>query len=121
MAEDERPPYRLTARQGELWDHFEAVVQKEGALDMLIGILDHPIRRGDYQNILVSALAVMGISEDGGWVKVNDYTTDYSAVVKVSRMLVIYQSAVERKGAVAERAKEMGEEAAKDEVRSIFQ
>ncbi|KDN64751.1 hypothetical protein CSUB01_11124 [Colletotrichum sublineola] len=33
MADDERPPYRLTARQRQYWERFEAAVQKEGALE----------------------------------------------------------------------------------------
>ncbi|KAK1948770.1 hypothetical protein LY78DRAFT_595185, partial [Colletotrichum sublineola] len=120
MADDERPPYRLTARQRQYWQRFKAAVQKEGALEVLVRVLNHPLRKGDYENVLISALAVMGIDEDGGWVKVTDYTTIYSAVIKVSRMLVVYQSAIERKDAVTERAKEVGVEAAEDEVPSIF-
>ncbi|KDN64750.1 hypothetical protein CSUB01_11123 [Colletotrichum sublineola] len=93
---------------------------ERAAVKLLVRVLNHPLRKGDYENVLISALAVMGIDEDGGWVKVTDYTTVYSAIIKVSRMLVVYQSAIERKDAVTERAKEVGVEAAEDEVPSIF-
>ncbi|WKT38184.1 hypothetical protein QSH57_000002 [Fusarium oxysporum f. sp. vasinfectum] len=36
-------------------------------LDMLIGMLDHQFKQSHYDSIVLSALAIMGINEDGGW------------------------------------------------------
>ncbi|KAF6783009.1 hypothetical protein CMUS01_16689, partial [Colletotrichum musicola] len=88
MDDDKRPPYRLTPKQGELWDRFEQAAEdsrtpqaerERAGLDMLISMLDHQLKRGHYENALISALVVMGIREDGGWVQITDYTNKYSA------------------------------------------
>jgi hypothetical protein len=104
--DDKRPPYELTTQQGDFYDEFEEAVERavegvnEGAmdkekvdrmcLDMVIGMLDDQFKQGHYDSIVLSGLAVMGIREDGGWVDAMDYTTNYSAVIKVARMLVVY-------------------------------
>ncbi|GJD05486.1 hypothetical protein ColKHC_14311 [Colletotrichum higginsianum] len=51
---------------------------------MLVSMLDHQLKKGHYDNALVSALAVMGFRADGGWVDITDYTTKYSAIIKVA-------------------------------------
>ncbi|KAH7109378.1 hypothetical protein B0J13DRAFT_422463, partial [Dactylonectria estremocensis] len=78
--DSDRPPFGLTERQGELYDAFEeaveaAVKDTEGTgkverlcLDMLVGFLDHRLKRGDLDNVVLSALAVLGIREDNGWI-----------------------------------------------------
>ncbi|KAF5520448.1 hypothetical protein CGCA056_v009008 [Colletotrichum aenigma] len=58
---------------------------------MLISMLDHQLKGGDYSSALLSALAVIGIAENSSWVQITDYTIKYSAVVKVACMLVIHQ------------------------------
>lgn len=95
------------------WDAFEeaveaAVKDTEGTgkverlcLDMLVGFLDHQLKRGDYDNVVLSALAVLGIREDNGWIDAIDYTPIYSAVVKCARMLVVYQSYLESEEEIA--------------------
>lgn len=70
-------------------------------LDMLVGFLDHQLKRGDYDNVVLSALAVLGIREDNGWIDAIDYTPIYSAVVKCARMLVVYQSYLESEEEIA--------------------
>ncbi|GJC88126.1 hypothetical protein ColLi_10964 [Colletotrichum liriopes] len=139
MPEDERPPYRLTKTQGELWDAFEGVVEAavhdgamhDGAeapreevervgLAMLVSMLDHRLKGGQYENALISALAVMGIRDDGGWVDITDYTTIYSAVIKVARMLVVYQAHLQRKDEVAAIAEKIGVDEAEEEADSLF-
>jgi hypothetical protein len=84
--DDDRPPYKLTERQGDLWDAFEKAAEKtveglareEGltdkkmerlCLDMLVGMLDQQFKESHYDSIVLSALAIMGIAEDGGWVE----------------------------------------------------
>ncbi|KAF6806228.1 hypothetical protein CMUS01_14418, partial [Colletotrichum musicola] len=132
MDDEKRPPYRLTVEQGELWDRFEEAVgtgtsittqdkAERAGLDMLVGMLDHQLKRGHYENALVSALAVMGINEEGGWVDIKDFTTKFSAVIKVARMLVVHQAVVEQRDEVATLEMEMGREEAEDRVVSLFQ
>lgn len=130
MDDDKRPPYRLTPKQGELWDRFEQAAEdsrtpqaerERAGLDMLISMLDHQLKRGHYENALISALVVMGIREDGGWVQITDYTNKYSAVIKVARMLVVHQAVVEQRDEVATLEREMGREEAEDRVVSLFQ
>ncbi|KXH69609.1 hypothetical protein CSAL01_12760 [Colletotrichum salicis] len=122
MDDDKRPPYRLTPSQGEAWDLFENMAEvaskgtgdqtpetrESAALDMLISMLDHQLKGRDSSSALLSALAVMGIAEDGGWVQITDYTTKYSAVIKVARMLVIHQAYTERHDEVAELERSLG-------------
>ncbi|KAF5483092.1 hypothetical protein CGCA056_v015150 [Colletotrichum aenigma] len=135
MDDDKRPPYKLTPSQAEAWDLFEQMAEvastgtghqtqeklERAALDMLISMLDHQLKGGDYSSALLSALAVMGIAENGGWVQITDYTTKYSAVVKVARMLVIHQAYTERRDEVAELETSLGKDEAEDAARSLFQ
>ncbi|KAK7433632.1 hypothetical protein CaCOL14_013366 [Colletotrichum acutatum] len=135
MDDDKRPPYRLTPSQGEAWDSFENMAEaaskgagdqapetrERAALDMLISMLDHQLKGGDYSSALLSALAVMGIAEDGGWVRITDYTTKYSAVIKVARMLVIHQAYAERHDEVAELERSLGKDEADEAAQSLFQ
>jgi RecQ family ATP-dependent DNA helicase len=134
--DDKRPPYQLTIQQGDLYDEFENAVERavEGSnegvmdeekvdrmcLDMVIGMLDHQFKQGHYNSILLSGLAVMGIREDGGWVAAEDYTSIYSAVIKVARMLVVYQSYLEREDEVAEKMRTMSEEEAREAAQGMF-
>ncbi|OBR01970.1 hypothetical protein CH63R_14542 [Colletotrichum higginsianum IMI 349063] len=74
---------------------------QQAAFDMLVSMLDHQLKKGHYDNALVSALAVMGFRADGGWVDITDYTTKYSAIIKVALTT-------------------MSEEAADDSVHSIL-
>ncbi|KJZ69024.1 hypothetical protein HIM_11583 [Hirsutella minnesotensis 3608] len=122
LPEDERPPYRLTKRQGNLFDVFaeevQAAVEDAGqhitgrqvsettlermCLDMIIASLDHQLKQGHYDNVIISGLAVLGVRDDGGWVSAMDYTPLYSAVIKTARMMVVYQSYWEREDEIAE-------------------
>jgi hypothetical protein len=127
--DDDRPPYKLTERQVDLWDAFEKAAEKiveglareEGltdkkmerlCLDMLVGMLDHQFKESHYDSIVLSALAIMGIAEDSGWVEPTEYTSKYSGVIKVARMLVLYQSWLEREEDVAKKMRTMGEDEA---------
>jgi RecQ family ATP-dependent DNA helicase len=87
---------------------------------MVVGLLDHQYKQGHYDNIIISGLAVMGIRDDGGWVDATDYTSIYSAVIKVARMLVVYQSFLEREDEVEQFKSNMDEEDARDEAAGIF-
>ncbi|KAF4473075.1 ATP-dependent DNA helicase Q1 [Fusarium albosuccineum] len=134
-----RPPYRMTIRQEELWKEFDrgvtAVVKGTGrahqysseglqrsCLDVVIQFFDHPFKNGShYENIVISALAVMGFdSRGGGWVKVVNYTPIYSAVVKVARYLVLYQSMLERQGQEAQLRQYMSAREADESADGLF-
>ncbi|KAF4414963.1 DNA helicase [Fusarium acutatum] len=134
--DEDRPPYKLTIRQGDLWDEFveaaEAVVAGQArqngltdekmerlCLDMLIGMLYHQFKQSHYDSIVLSALAIMGINEDGGWVEPTDYTPKYSGVIKVARMLVLYQSWHEREEDVARKMRTIDEDEAREEAKGI--
>ena len=73
----------------------ELEVVDKCCLDFLITLLDHSLPRSSYDSVLLSALAVLGIRDDGGWVGPENYTGYYSAVIKVARMLIIWQAQLE--------------------------
>ena len=58
--------------------------------------MNHELGDDEYESVVISALAVLGFQEDGGWLNAEDYTTKYSGIIKVAQMLVIYQSYQER-------------------------
>ncbi|KAF9766700.1 hypothetical protein IL306_000854 [Fusarium sp. DS 682] len=135
--DEDRPPYKLTIRQGNLWDEFEEAAEDVVAgqarekgltdekmerlcLDMLIGMLDHQFKQSHYDSIVLSALAIMGINEDGGWIEPTDYTPKYSGVIKVARMLVLYQSWHEREEDVAEKMRTMSEDEAREKAKGMY-
>ncbi|RSL81538.1 hypothetical protein CDV31_017023, partial [Fusarium ambrosium] len=134
--DEDRPPYKLTTRQGELWDEFEDAAKEVAAgfarekgltdkkmkrlcLDMLVGLLDHQFKQNHYDSIVLSVLAIVGIAEDGGWVEPTEYMPKYSGVIKVARMLVLYQPWLEREEDVAEKMKTISEDEAREKVRGM--
>ncbi|KAF4475431.1 Bloom syndrome protein-like protein [Colletotrichum fructicola Nara gc5] len=132
--ERERPPYRFTMRQGSLWDAFTSRVEadvgsREAAqaeevermcLDAIIAIIEDPYKQSQKESAMIGALAVLGIREDGGWHQATEYTTNYSAVIKVAKMFVVYQAWLERQDEVAELTATKGAEAAYEEASSVF-
>ena len=46
----------------------------------------------EYDSVIISGLAILGIRDDGGWVAAIDYTTNYSAVIKLARMTVVQKA-----------------------------
>lgn len=97
--DNDRPPYELTEKQGDLFDAFEEAAAQDGgrhghidrlALNTIVAMIDHEFRHTQYENGLISGLAVIGLRDDGGWASAMDYTPVYSAVIKVMRMLVVY-------------------------------
>lgn len=59
-------------------------------------LLNHELGDDEYESVIISGLAVLGFRDDGGWLNIEDYTTKYSGVIKIARMLVIYRSYMER-------------------------
>jgi hypothetical protein len=46
--------------------------------------LNHPLQDNEYQNVVISALAIMGIRDDDGWLDAEDYTLKYLAIIKLA-------------------------------------
>ena len=65
-------------------------------MDLCIALLNHELGDDEYESVIISRLAVIGFRDDGGWLNVEDYTTKYSGIIKVARMLVVYQSYIEQ-------------------------
>ncbi len=45
--------------------------------DLVVAMLDQQIQRNEYESVLISALAAMGLREDGQWKAAENYTTIY--------------------------------------------
>ena len=121
-ADEDRPAYRLTHEQGETLDALVTAVtelrelagqrteespasqeeekQQERVdrlcLQLCTRLLDHELLHTEYDSVILSAMAAMGIKEGGGWVSAEDYTPKYSAFIKIARMLVIRLAYVQR-------------------------
>jgi RecQ family ATP-dependent DNA helicase len=144
--DEDRPEYELTDRQGDTFDALTEAVEElhglahrrgEGSraspeeeekqkrvdrlcLDLCIELLDHNLTHSEYESVVISALAVMGMREDGGWLGAEDYTPKYSAVIKVARMLVIQVSYLEQQNKIQTLARHMSEKQARARVESMF-
>ncbi|KAK3896362.1 hypothetical protein C8A05DRAFT_40130, partial [Staphylotrichum tortipilum] len=139
--DNDRPPYELTEKQGDLFDAFEDAAEEHTrgqgriskaeqqaqedridrlCLDMIVALLDHQYRDTPYESTLISGLAVLGIREDGGWVGPGDSTPQYSAVIKIARILVVYQSVVEREDEVRALRRRISREAAEEAATGLF-
>ncbi|OTB19505.1 hypothetical protein K445DRAFT_8538 [Daldinia sp. EC12] len=109
--DEDRPPYVLTPAQEDFSRGLDELAQ-EGAkcgvtdelaraldrecLDLWIALLDHALPRSEYHSVLLSALAVMGVRPDYGWVEPANYTQRFAAVLKIARALVYSHSVIER-------------------------
>lgn len=125
-----RPPYRLTALQAGMIRDIQAIVGRDVAegeedwfedtdsddeldeeqeemleasvLRFVLHLLDHPLGDNEYTSALISAMAVMGIDANSGWISPLLYTPKQAAVVSVSRMLVLYGATQMRKTEIAQ-------------------
>lgn len=66
----------------------------------IVAMLDHRLGDHQYDNMLISALAVMGMRDDGGWHSALDYTPVLSAVIKVARIVVLYDVYIKRQAEI---------------------
>lgn len=89
-------------------------------LQFVMTLLDHQLGDDEYESVIISGLAVLGIREDGGWLNAEDYTTKYSGIIKITRMLVLYRSYIEREDMVLERQTHMTEAKARARTEPIF-
>jgi hypothetical protein len=109
---NKRPPYHLTHKQqmalekiqlvvsqveedrnsncsGEELDEEQEEQLKSHVLELLLALLNHKLKDNEYKSALVSATAVLGVDAENGWQRPQSYTPKLSAIVTVSRMLVL--------------------------------
>lgn len=53
-------------------------------LQFCIELLDYKLVRNLYESPIISGLSILGIGPGETWVKAIDYTTIYSAVIKIA-------------------------------------
>lgn len=127
LEEDDRPTFKFTSRQrvsldglmeatDQLSDYQEEgksdddevfkeaqVNVQQALLRFCIALLDHNLVDNEYQSAIISGLAVLGVREDKGWDNPEDYTPKLSAVIKLSRLMVIQMAYQTRQDTIAER------------------
>lgn len=108
---DDRPGYQFTSRQKKsfekltrqatefqdvkVFDGMEESAEKQmqelddECLEFCIQLLDHRLIGDAYKNAIISGLSILGIKDGGGWLEATEYTTNYSAIIKLARALVI--------------------------------
>lgn len=113
-AQEDRPRYKLTAGQqtafrmliaaaeslegidpeAEITDNMKRQMDQLDSycLDFWIQLLDHRLVGNEYDSVIISGLAVLGIAEDGSWIEACNYTPIYSAVIKLARLMVIQKA-----------------------------
>ena len=89
-------------------------------LELCICILNHPLTHSEYESVAISALAVMGIRADGGWLGAEDYTSKYSAFIKVARMFVVQHAHLEQRDKMKGLMERMSETQAWARVEGMF-
>jgi superfamily II DNA helicase RecQ len=145
--DEERPAYELTEKQGDAFDELvQAVEGLQGVtkarrqasqphaeeqeqqkrvdrlcLELCIRILNHQLIHSEYESVALSALAVMGMRADGGWLGAEDYTPKYSAFIKVARMFVIQHARLEQQDKIQVLMKRMSEKQAWARVEGMFE
>ena len=70
--------------------------------------------------MLLNILVVIGLRDDGGYVSTSEYTTAYSAVIKMGRTFIFDQSYVEQQGEIGDKIRRIDEAAAGKQTRSLY-
>jgi len=83
-------------------------------------LLDHDLKYSEYESVVISILAIIGMREDEGWLGAEDYTLKYSAFIKLARMFVVQVSYLEQQDRFKELARRMSEKKARDRVEGVF-
>jgi len=64
-------------------------------------MFDHELKAGEYESGIMSALAVLGFdTQKGGWMAATNYTPILSAIVTITRALVVHSAHKEREDEV---------------------
>jgi hypothetical protein len=88
---------------------------------LCIELLNHPRQDNEYHNVIISALAVMGIRDDDGWLDAEDYTPKYSAIIKLARLIVVQEGFKRRQEAIKRLSgRESTAEKAEEEAQSYY-
>jgi RecQ family ATP-dependent DNA helicase len=76
-------------------------IQRE-ILRFCIALLDHPLQDDEYKSAIISGLAVLMIKGEKGWYDAEDFTTKYSAVIKLARLMVVQEAYEQREEQIQE-------------------
>ena len=76
-------------------------IQRE-ILRFCIALLDHPLQDDEYKSAIISGLAVLMIKGEKGWQDAEDFTTKYSAVIKLARLMVVQEAYEQRQEQIQE-------------------
>jgi hypothetical protein len=74
---------------------FMKRIQRE-VLRFCIDLLNHPLQDNEYKSVIISGLAVLGIRDDDGWLSAEDYTSKYSAIAKLARLMIVHEGYEQR-------------------------
>lgn len=110
-----RPPFQLTDKQeqaftemmtvadelNDMWavagktykaEGLQPIVEKlqETIVQYYLAVLDDEIHRGDFNSILVSYFTVASVREDGGWESPTIMTPKVSAILALSKLILLY-------------------------------
>jgi hypothetical protein len=89
-------------------------------LELCMSLLNHELGDDEYESVIISGLAVMGFRDDGGWLNAEDYTTKYSGIIKIARMLVVYRSYMEREDGYKMNQRVMDDIQARSRIEPMF-
>jgi len=117
LDKEDRPRFKFTSKQqdmlDELMDAVDQVVEFQGqmleahvqgrVLQFCIALLDHGLADNEYQSVIISGLAVLGLQEGGRWANAEDYTPKLSAVIKLARLMVIQNAYEIRQQSIANK------------------
>ncbi|OBT48637.1 hypothetical protein VE00_00837 [Pseudogymnoascus sp. WSF 3629] len=95
-------------------------IQRE-VLRFYITLLDHLLQDNEYQSAIISGLAVLMMKGDKGWHDAEDFTTKYSAVIKLARLMVVQEAYEQRQEQIRAYQNEMTEVKARKEATSYYQ
>ncbi|TKW60305.1 MAG: DUF3505 domain-containing protein [Blastochloris viridis] len=73
---------------------------KEKTLALFISILDHQTKDSEFNSVMVSFLTVLSISPNGSWLSFETFTPFLSALVSISRLLILREVARKRDKAI---------------------
>jgi len=67
---------------------------------LYIALLNHPLQDNEYQNAIISRLAIIRIRDDDGWIDAKDYKPKYSGIIKLDWLMVVQEGYEQRQEAI---------------------
>ena len=96
-----RQSQRQSQRRTDMKKNQEEM--EEHCLHFWMTMFDHELKASEYESGIISALAVLGLdTEKGGWMPAENFTPLLSAIVTVTRAMVVYTAHKHREGAIQE-------------------